>query len=772
MQDPRPSEPAEDVDDRLLPFLPLIYIAWADGELGRDEIEAIRERLSSTSATGEDLRSEAARWLDPDSPPSPTQLQQMLRKIREGAQDLPRDQRLSLSDLALRLGQVEAGLSPAESAALREIEERLQIDGAEAASALLFSERPAAPPHAFRTSFDVSRLAERLDGPERSVRERVRGILSRTEFALPQELSREAYREQVLVWCHRLAEEGLGALGMPMEFAGGGDMAGFLAVFETLAHHDLSLLVKFGVQFGLFGGSVQQLGTESHHRRFLPPIGTMRLPGGFAMTETGHGSNVRDIETVARFDPDQGDFILHTPSESARKDYIGNAARDGRMMTVFAQLEIGENSFGVHAFLVEIRQADGTPAPGVSIEDCGPKMGLNGVDNGRLHFDRVRVPRENLLNRFADVSAQGRYSSPIQSPARRFFTMLGTLVGGRVSVALAGLSASKTALDIAIRYAERRRQFGPTGEAETSLLDYLTHQRRLLPALARTYALHFSLRDLARRYIAALDDAEKRREVETLAAGLKALSTWHATATIQVGRECCGGKGYLAENRFAALKADTDVFTTFEGDNTVLLQLAARSLLSGLRQQFGELNLVTLARHAARMAATALTELNPVITRMSDEDHLRDREFQHNALRYRADRLLRSLATRLRHRLGEGVAPDHAFVECQDHAVEAAIAHVESFVFDRLDEAIQNETDEAIALVLARLRSLFALSTIERERAWYLEKDYISDGKSEAIRAQVTRLCGEIRPDAEAICRAFSIPDASLAPIALENGSR
>src|SRR5690606_4976706 len=137
-------------------------------------------------------------------------------------------------------------------------------------------------------------------------------------------------------------------------------------------------------------------------------------------------------------------------------DYIGNAAAHGELAVVFAQLEVAGERHGVHAVVVPIR-IDGAPAPGVRIEDCGHKMGLNGVDNGRLWFDDVRVPRENLLDRFASVSAEGVYSSEIESKGRRFFTMLGTLVQGRVSVGGAGISASKVALTIAVNYADRRR---------------------------------------------------------------------------------------------------------------------------------------------------------------------------------------------------------------------------------------------------------------------------------------------------------------------------
>src|SRR6185295_13956632 len=182
------------------------------------------------------------------------------------------------------------------------------------------------------------------------------------------------------------------------ELGGGGDLGRFIAAFETLAFHDLSLLVKFGVQFGLFGGSILQLGTERHHAAYLRQVGDLSLPGCFAMSETGHGSNVAELRTVARFDRERGDFELHTPDEMARKDWIGNAARDGRMATVFAQLEVDATPHGVHAFLVPIRGEGGSPLPGVTIEDCGRKGGLLGVDNGRLTFDRVRVPRESLLN--------------------------------------------------------------------------------------------------------------------------------------------------------------------------------------------------------------------------------------------------------------------------------------------------------------------------------------------------------------------------------------
>ncbi len=177
---------------------------------------------------------------------------------------------------------------------------------------------------------------------------------------------------------------------------------------------------------------------------------TLETPGAFAMTETGHGSDVASIGTTATYNPETGEFDLHTPFRAAWKDYLGNAAVVGRAATVFAQLVTQGVNHGVHCFFVPLRDATGAFLPGVGGEDDGLKGGLNGIDNGRLHFDHVRVPRANLLNRYGDVAEDGTYTSEIASPGRRFFTMLGTLVQGRVSLDGAATSAAKIALQIAI----------------------------------------------------------------------------------------------------------------------------------------------------------------------------------------------------------------------------------------------------------------------------------------------------------------------------------
>lgn len=618
-----------------------------------------------------------------------------------------------------------------------------------------------------RKRAQVVAITALLDGDQAPLRRRMRRLLSSPAMRRTAGGDMTQQRRRVLAWTMRLADEGLGALAYPKTVGGQNDIAAYLAVFEMLAHHDLSLLIKFGVQFGLFGGSIQHLGTNYHHHQYLADVAAMRVIGAFAMTETGHGSNVRDLETTAHYDAAREEFVIHTPHPGARKDYIGNAAQDGRLATVFAQLIVAGVAHGVHAFVVPIRDAQGNPAPGVAIEDVGEKMGLNGVDNGRLSFDHVRVPRRALLDRFAQVTAKGAYHSTIENESRRFFTMLGTLVGGRIAIGAAALSATKSALTIAVRYALRRRQFGPPDGEETLLLDYPTHQRRLLIPLARTYALHFAAAHLVERF-ASRTEADAR-EIEALAAGFKAYSTWQATYTIQTCREACGAQGYLAENQFAALKADTDVFTTFEGDNTVLMQLVAKSLLTDFQHCLHDMNAIEMVRFAAAQATHAVRDRASSVRTATDPDHLLATGFQLDAFRHREQALLMSLAQRFKRRLTQQIDHHSVLLQTQTHLVALAQAYIERVTLERFVLAVEAVETPYIRAVLDRLRSLYALATLEEHKGWYLEHGYFDGVKTKAIRREVDALCAEVRDDADVLVNAFAIPDEMLAaPIGVD----
>lgn len=628
---------------------------------------------------------------------------------------------------------------------------------------------------------DVAAMTALLDGRYADVRTLVRtnlveyaGILEEAET-----LDTAAFRERVRDVVLEMAATGQTGMGFPEQYGGGGDIGASVAAFETLALGDLSVLVKVGVQFGLFGGAILQLGTERHHDAYLARLITGELMGCFAMTETGHGSNVQALGTTATYDAAAGEFVITTPDDASRKDYIGNAAAHADVGVVFAQLEVGGESRGVHAFVVPLRE-DGEVLPGVRIEDCGPKMGLNGVDNGRIWFDGVRIPRDNLLDQFASVSEDGTYSSPIDNPNRRFFTMLGTLVQGRVCVGGAGINASKVALAIAIRYADRRRQFEATEPPlEDLLLDYGMHQRRLLPLLAHTYALHFAQEQVAGQlhdvFSGLTDDEHARRRLEALAAGTKALGTWHATRTIQECREACGGAGYLSANRFDALKADTDVFTTFEGDNHVLLQLVAKGLLTDYASefedmdQFGMVRFVAglavetvLERTSARKLFSAIKDALPGGDEWDQEAGLLDPAYQQAMLRFREEHVLGGAARRLKRGIDQGLNPGEVFSRVQPHVIAAARAHVERLVLDAFVEKARALPDGDTKVALNLLCDLHALTTIEADRAWFMEHGRLTAARSKAISREVDDLCRKLRPLAVDLVDAFGVPREML----------
>ncbi|MEU9613016.1 acyl-CoA dehydrogenase [Streptomyces sp. NPDC048209] len=628
---------------------------------------------------------------------------------------------------------------------------------------------------------DVRALTEVLDGEYAAIRDLVRTNLVTHASVLEEadELGVDAYRERVRELVVEMAATGQTGMGFPAKYGGGGDVGASIAAFETLAFGDLSVLVKVGVQFGLFGGAILHLGTGRHHDAYLPDLITGKLMGCFAMTETGHGSNVQALGTLATYDAATQEFVITTDGDQARKDYIGNAARHAELAVVFAQLEVGGESKGVHAFVVPVRTG-GEVVPGVRIEDDGRKMGLNGVDNGRIRFDGVRVPREALLNRFADVTPDGVYESPIENPDRRFFTMLGTLVQGRVSVGGAGVNAAKVALTIATKYAVRRRQFDAAPDTEEQLLlDYGLHQRRLLPLLARTYALHFA-QDVVRTHLHEVfsgikDDAYERRQLESRAAGTKALGTWHATRVVQECREACGGAGYLAVNRFAALKSDSDIFTTFEGDNHVLLQLVAKGLLTHYASEFEDLDQLGMVRHVTGLAVETViekTSAHKLLERVRDllpggdewdqEAGLRDSEYQLAMLRYREEHMLAGVARRLKRGIEQKRDPGAVFSQVQDHVIAVAHAHVERLVLEAFVDKLRAQPEGGNKVALGLLCDLFALSTIEADRAWFMEHGRLTVQRSKAISREVNDLCRKVRPLAVDLVDAWGIPPEML----------
>jgi acyl-CoA oxidase len=612
-----------------------------------------------------------------------------------------------------------------------------------------------------------------LDGRWRDVKNATRAELSNPIFRPHYTPNTVIARTKVAEQLRIMAAAGTAEDGFKKEHGGNGDVGAAVTRIEMLAMSDLSLMVKAGVQWGLFGGAIENLGTERHHKAYVKRIIDLDLLGCFAMTETGHGSDVQALETTATYDPETEEFVIDSPTPSSRKDYIGGAAQTARVAAVFAQLITKGEGHGVHCFVVPIRDDAGEDLPGITTSDCHYKGGLPGVDNGRIRFDHVRIPRDNLLNKYADVAADGTYSSPIENAGRRFFTMLGTLIRGRVTVGGSAGAAARVALDIATRYALQRKQFeAPGAEDEVLIMDYLVHQRRLFPLIAKSYALQFAQNELVAKchelQTAENPDAEEQRELESRAAGLKAANTWHATRAIQEAREACGGAGYLAENRLISLKADTDVFTTFEGDNHVLTQLVAKELLTAYADDIKGMSPVEWVRFAANFAGervlkrtAAETIMQTVLDSRQDneeEGSLFNRGTQVKMFEDREEYIVSSVARRLQSKSKEMSAFD-AFNAVQDHVLHAANAHMDRIILEAFVAGIEACEDDTAREVLGLVCDLYALSAIEDDKAWFVEHRFLSIERAKAVTRGINDRCRRLRPHAELLVDGFGIPD-------------
>ena len=634
---------------------------------------------------------------------------------------------------------------------------------------------------------DVEQVSEALLGRWADARREARERAARPELHRPIDASVAEHRERVFEQLGLLAEEDVSHRMLPEHLGGPNDNGGNVASFEELVVADPSLQIKAGVQWGLYTSAIVQLGNEEQQHAWVPDAMDLTTPGAFAMTEIGHGSDVQSLATTATYDPDggeDGEWVIHTPFRAAWKDFLGNAAIHAKAATLFARLITNGVDHGVHCFYVPVRDADGELLPGVSSEDDGEKGGLNGIDNGRLAFDQVRIPRTNLLNRYGDVAPDGTYTSPIESPGRRFFTMLGTLVQGRVSLDGSAIRASQLALHIAITYATQRRQFSAADPTqETVLMDYQAHLHRLLPKLAETYAGAFAHEQLLLAFddvfSGRADDPESREDLETLAATLKPTSTRLAMDTIQECREACGGAGFMAENQLVGLHQDLDVYTTFEGDNTILMQLVAKRLLSDYTSELKNVDRAGIGRFIAQRAEVLAKRHTPwarlgqsVADRGNSRrafDSMRQAEFQEEMLADRARIKVEEVALSLRG--AAKMSPADAAAEVNKHQVEmldAARAHADLVRWRAFTAGIEALGDEGSRAVLTDVRDLFGLTAINDDLAWFLLNGMISTQRGRQIEGDLRRLLWRLRPHVLDLIAAFDVrPGHVRAPIAL-----
>jgi len=523
---------------------------------------------------------------------------------------------------------------------------------------------------------------------------------------------------------------------------------------QIISIADPAFWTRFGVHYGLFLGALRSGATSNQFSYWMEKgvLGLNSTIGCFCMTELGHGSNVAGLETTATFDEKTDEFVIHTPTVSATKWWIGGLSHTANHAAVFAQMWVHGKNYGTKTFIVPLRDLKTyKPLPGITIGDIGKKMGRDGIDNGYCQFTYVRIPRSYMLQKHTQVTREGKvFEPPLQQ------LTYGALLQGRTTMVADAGSVSKKALTIALRYGAIRRQF-KIGDSplETQLLDYPLHQRRLLPLLSQAVAIGFTALRMTALYNDLMEKLEtfdtgssaketqevldKLKETHATSAGLKAFCTWACLETIEKCRQACGGHGYSAYVGLASMFADQAVQCSWEGDNTILTLQSGRSLIGSY-----------LEATSGKKVADGVAYLNSVATTANDkcsaDTDPAALETMDRAWDCVAANCVKKAADDFTRYVKEGKNKEVAHELCSQERYIASKIHSTGYIYRNFRSAIQEmgakeDASNGVVEILSKICQLYGLWAIDESAAFFLKYHFYDGKQMDVISAQVATVC-------------------------------
>ncbi len=399
-----------------------------------------------------------------------------------------------------------------------------------------------------------------LDDHHEMIREMVR------EFAEAEiaPVAAEHDETETFPWENGARMAGIGLFGIPFEEDLGGagmDLLAASIAVEELARVDASHSIMVGAHTSLAATPIHRWGTEDQKRRFLAPLASGTVLGGFGLTEPGSGSDAAAMRTVAEKKGDR--WVLN-----GQKTWITHGGV-GEIFVVGALTSPGKGARGITAFILTKETCDLeratelgfghdpslTPMPGFSVGQKLRKMGWNASDTRELIFEDVEVPEENVLG---EVD-------------RGFPIFLDTLDGGRVGIAAHALGIAQGAFEHAVRYTGEREQFGqPVNRFQGVQFMLAEMQVRIHAARILTYH--------AARLRMEGKPHKKEASIAKLFASEAAMDV--TTRAVQLH----GGYGYSREYPVERMMRDAKITEIGEGTSEIQKIVIAREVL----REFGQ----------------------------------------------------------------------------------------------------------------------------------------------------------------------------------------
>ncbi|XP_015675183.1 peroxisomal acyl-coenzyme A oxidase 1 isoform X1 [Protobothrops mucrosquamatus] len=519
------------------------------------------------------------------------------------------------------------------------------------------------------------------------------------------------------------------------------------------------------LHLGMFLPTLLTQATKEQQDRFFMPAWNLEIIGTYAQTEMGHGTHLRGLETTATYDPATQEFILNSPTVTSIKWWPGGLGKTSNYAIVLAQLYTQNKCHGLHAFIVPLRQL-GThePLPGITVGDIGPKFGYDEMDNGYLKMDNFRIPRENMLMKYAKVEPDGTYVKPLNAKLT-----YGTMVFIRSIIVGDAAHSLARACTIAIRYSAVRHQSElKPGEPEPQILDYQTQQYKLFPLIATAYAFHFVgsyMRDTYHRITGNIQDGDLSElpELHALSAGLKAFSSWTASAGIEECRMACGGHGYSRCSGLPDIYVNFTPSCTYEGENTVMMLQTARFLLKSYTQV-----------SSGQLVSGIMSYLNDLSGQHIQPQHVAARPTTLHinnpssfveAYKLRASRMVEFAANNLQAELTRWKSKEDAWNRTSIDLVRASEAHCHYVVVKLFTEKLSEIGDPDVHAVLNNLCLLYALCGIIKNSGDFLQGGILTEAQLIQVNMRIKELLALIRPNAVALVDSFDFSDSMLGSV-------